>query len=652
MEDDDEFDPCCLDIRDRIEVGDMIEWTHPMHVVGNNFHEPLRARVVGIDLDAPYILTVDNGELIPNDTKVRVIERNHMHYAGHSVSIEAFANIRSDNFSEDENPGLVDNCNDHPGFAREQGQNDRSVFIRQQNDISGAILDHLKYRVEHGRFNFNNDDEYPLNVADTHHRAEEPVNAPYIGVANMKTAAASTRSDLKDDSEDSVECVGVQRGKVDGDDDSDAIVCVGVNECQVVGDDDSDKSVVFVRVSMGAPFDSSAKIVNADNIATNRSDILSQGSGCTTVPQSSGRGSGSDDEKYHMTTYAGTKRPAEAATDGQGALSVLSSQGFASIPEVVVHDKMKRRASNGGLVYDAATGTTLVSHVRRLDPSIPLQGATIFLSSVEGLPTSVNFRGRKSKRNEVAQSGEWKLHGARNSPTSIIGQQATNDAEKALVTELMSRATSRPFSGIDLSSKVKVKKGESRSALAWGDSDEIYQAQECCDTGCSMQFKVRRFPGKLALYTFKEHSSASASSKAALDVESNNRRATNSNHAPLKREPDPKVLSGSHILHGINSNESLRGLSEKAMRAMLRGNGQHVSGNKSVLLQRIIDGVTHGRLAKCPTCKVGRLKIRDEDPTVVGCSGPYDRDQQRNVPCAYRTSASDAARTTIPWKQS
>jgi hypothetical protein len=107
------------------------------------------------------------------------------------------------------------------------------------------------------------------------------------------------------------------------------------------------------------------------------------------------------------------------------------------------------------------------------------------------------------------------------------------------------------------------------------------------------------------------------------------------------------------IFHGLCcSNATLRALSEKEMRDMLKVNGQHVSGNKPVLLWRIIDGVTHGRLAKCPTCKKGRLKIQDEDPTVVACGGTYDRDRQRNVPCAYCTSASNAARTTKAWQLS
>jgi hypothetical protein len=120
------------------------------------------------------------------------------------------------------------------------------------------------------------------------------------------------------------------------------------------------------------------------------------------------------------------------------------------------------------------------------------------------LPQSVAFRGKTSKGSPIAQSGRWELQNFARSSASIIGE-VTNEAENSVVLELMRTATSRPFSGYDVSNKVPKKKAKmSIPGSDWANSDMIYIAR-CSDRWCEKQFQIRRFQGMLALYTFKEH---------------------------------------------------------------------------------------------------------------------------------------------------
>jgi hypothetical protein len=82
----------------------------------------------------------------------------------------------------------------------------------------------------------------------------------------------------------------------------------------------------------------------------------------------------------------------------------------------------------------------------------------------------------------------------------------------------------------------------------------------------------------------------------------------------------------------------------KSLKAILQRNGQHVSGKKVVLLDRILDGETYGQLASCPECSRGRLKISETDTHMVFCHGYYRGDVYHV--CNFECPAGRAPRRT------
>lgn len=86
------------------------------------------------------------------------------------------------------------------------------------------------------------------------------------------------------------------------------------------------------------------------------------------------------------------------------------------------------------------------------------------------------------------------------------------------------------------------------------------------------------------------------------------------------------------------------------LKAVLQWNhGYGTSGNKSLLLLRCIDGHVNGRLARCPTCFLGKLNVNESDAgRTVLCKGYFDEDIQSRMPCSYTVSATDVPRLT-PW---
>jgi hypothetical protein len=80
----------------------------------------------------------------------------------------------------------------------------------------------------------------------------------------------------------------------------------------------------------------------------------------------------------------------------------------------------------------------------------------------------------------------------------------------------------------------------------------------------------------------------------------------------------------------------------KSLKAILQRNGQHVSGKKLVLLDRILDGETYGQLASCPECSRGRLKISETDTHMVFCHGYYEGDVYKV--CSFGCPAGRAPR--------
>jgi len=72
------------------------------------------------------------------------------------------------------------------------------------------------------------------------------------------------------------------------------------------------------------------------------------------------------------------------------------------------------------------------------------------------------------------------------------------------------------------------------------------------------------------------------------------------------------------------------------LKDILRWNGQIIGGTKAFVLFKVIDGELHGRLSLCPLCQ-GDLKYLEGDYDKIHCSGRYDEDIGRRIPCSYTT---------------
>jgi len=77
------------------------------------------------------------------------------------------------------------------------------------------------------------------------------------------------------------------------------------------------------------------------------------------------------------------------------------------------------------------------------------------------------------------------------------------------------------------------------------------------------------------------------------------------------------------------------------LKDLLRWNNQILGGTKGFVLFKVIDGILHGRLSVCPMCQ-GNLKFVDDDYEKIHCSGTYDEDIGRRIPCSYVTSRLDS----------
>lgn len=86
------------------------------------------------------------------------------------------------------------------------------------------------------------------------------------------------------------------------------------------------------------------------------------------------------------------------------------------------------------------------------------------------------------------------------------------------------------------------------------------------------------------------------------------------------------------------------------LKDVLRWNRQLVSGNRDMLLTRILDGHMNGRLGRCPTCHKGRMKLTEEDVEnrTAHCNGYYDEDMATRVPCFFKCKLEQAPRLQ-PW---
>lgn len=105
--------------------------------------------------------------------------------------------------------------------------------------------------------------------------------------------------------------------------------------------------------------------------------------------------------------------------------------------------------------------------------------------------------------------------------------------------------------------------------------------------------------------------------------------------------PAKKIKNQQAELYGTYHKQKLDELKD-----VLRWNGQTLTGTKDVVLYKIIDGATHGRLAPCPL-DGGRLKF-NADCSEITCNGTFDEATQTRLDCAYKASPDDAPRVQ-PW---
>jgi hypothetical protein len=84
------------------------------------------------------------------------------------------------------------------------------------------------------------------------------------------------------------------------------------------------------------------------------------------------------------------------------------------------------------------------------------------------------------------------------------------------------------------------------------------------------------------------------------------------------------------------------------LKDILRWNRQHISGNKDMLMARIIDGQMRGRLGRCPMCIRGKLSLENEKAEHAVCHGFYNDDIGAHETCAYKCTIEEAPRKH-PW---
>ena len=76
---------------------------------------------------------------------------------------------------------------------------------------------------------------------------------------------------------------------------------------------------------------------------------------------------------------------------------------------------------------------------------------------------------------------------------------------------------------------------------------------------------------------------------------------------------------------------------------VLRWNKVQTGGKKDILLLRLIDGVTRGRLGKCPSCIQGKLRLK-EDGSKIECPGFFNEDSGGYDKCFFTTDVDKVKR--------
>ena len=132
-------------------------------------------------------------------------------------------------------------------------------------------------------------------------------------------------------------------------------------------------------------------------------------------------------------------------------------------------------------------------------------------------------------------------------------------------------------------------------------------------------------------------------------------QARNNNNSNSEEEPSPKKakLDPHPVARTEPNGADSRAVDAYAMyhhwktdplKDLLKWNRQHVTGNKDVLLQRVLDGVVYGRLGRCPL-DGGRWKLGEDG--VVTCAGAFDDATMTRLECSYKKPAADTPR--VEW---
>jgi len=114
----------------------------------------------------------------------------------------------------------------------------------------------------------------------------------------------------------------------------------------------------------------------------------------------------------------------------------------------------------------------------------------------------------------------------------------------------------------------------------------------------------------------------------ALLLNANSDDEENDNEGPAKKKA--KLSESDAKQARIYAKYSKMKVAE--MQDVLKWNRNPHSGKKDALLLRIIDGETFGRLAKCPICIHGVLRLNDEGDKVE-CKGFWNEESQGREAC-------------------
>jgi hypothetical protein len=108
----------------------------------------------------------------------------------------------------------------------------------------------------------------------------------------------------------------------------------------------------------------------------------------------------------------------------------------------------------------------------------------------------------------------------------------------------------------------------------------------------------------------------------------------------LKLSPDVMARVDVYAMYEQHKNDALKDI--------LKWNRQLVSGNKDLMMARIINGQLKGRLGRCPMCLRGKLQLEDEQAQNAICKGYFDEDLGARESCSYACPIDEAPRKH-PW---